>query len=110
MRLRFWGQRCIGGFENEVDDSQNAIPGAQGCGTMLAVRDRSGGPMSHGLRPPLSARRTEMEAKIMQVERIRLLLVEDNSVQAGAIKATLERTSEVDFQVEIADRLSAALE
>jgi len=44
------------------------------------------------------------------LERIRVLLVEDDPGQMAAIKALLERTQGVEFQLKIADRLASALE
>ena len=61
------------------------------------------------MAPLALARGTEKGAKIVQVERIRVLLVEDDLVQANAIRATLVRTPELDFQVATADRLSTAV-
>jgi len=46
----------------------------------------------------------------MQVERIRVLLVEDELGQVAVIKALLRRALGVEFQFEFVDRLSAALE
>jgi PAS domain S-box-containing protein len=94
--------------ENDDDDSQIATPAATGVDTLFVVGDRPWGSRLHGLRSLVLARGTERKAKTMQVERIRVLLVEDDPLQAGVIKATLASTPGLNFQLKIADRLSTA--
>jgi len=52
--------------------------------------------------------RIRQDPKAM-TERIRLLLVEDDSTQASLIQAILTKTAGVEFEVQIADRLSTAI-
>jgi PAS domain S-box-containing protein len=76
---------------------------------MPVVRGRPGKSRFDGRSPLLLAGEAEKEGA-MPVERIRVLLVEDDALQAGVINSILAKTPGVGFQLKIADRLSSAAE
>jgi len=69
----------------------------------------SGAPIGSGA-PEMRPDPEQKQESLMQVERIRVLLVEDDPGQIAVIKVLLARAQGVEFQLKIADRLQTALE